>query len=106
MDGVQENLKSDQQEIILHGQYRHYKKGHVYEVIGFALHSETYEEMVVYKALYDCEKFGNQQIWVRPKSMFSEKILYEGQYVSRFISCRQDNANQDWTVRDSMETPR
>jgi len=34
------------------GVYRHYK-GNQYEVIGFAKHSETLEDMVIYKALYD-----------------------------------------------------
>ena len=33
------------------GVYRHYK-GNQYEVIGFAKHSETLEDMVIYKALY------------------------------------------------------
>ena len=74
-----------QEEIILHGHYRHYKRGHLYEVIGFARHSETYEEMVVYKALYDCEEFGHDATWVRPKAMFLEKVLHEGKEVSRFI---------------------
>ncbi|MEK0421070.1 MAG: hypothetical protein RLZZ161_921, partial [Bacteroidota bacterium] len=34
------------------GRYRHYK-GREYEVLGMALHSETLEEMVVYKPLYE-----------------------------------------------------
>lgn len=45
------------------GLYRHYK-GNQYEVIGFAMHSETLEDMVVYKALY-----GKGGTWVRPLSM-------------------------------------
>ena len=64
--------------------YRHYKRGHLYEVIGFAKDSETCEEMIVYKALYDCEEFGDQQVWMRPKAMFLEKVFHEGRYVSRF----------------------
>ena len=40
--------------------------------------------MIIYKALYDCEEFGDQQVWVRPKAMFSEKVFHEGHYVSRF----------------------
>ena len=47
------------------GKYRHYK-GNFYEVLGMALHSETLEEMVVYKALY-----GDGGVWVRPASMWN-----------------------------------
>ena len=36
---------------LLRGVYRHYK-GNTYEVIGFAKHSETLEDMVIYKPLY------------------------------------------------------
>ena len=46
--------------------YEHYK-GYKYEIISVARHSETLEEMVVYKALY-----GEQGIWVRPLAMFME----------------------------------
>ena len=48
------------------GKYRHFKGGE-YEVIGIAYHSETGEEMVVYKALY-----GDGKTWVRPASMLNE----------------------------------
>ena len=44
-------------EDIILGKYQHYK-GKMYEVIGLARHSETLEEMVVYKALYDSSEFG------------------------------------------------
>ena len=38
------------------GLYKHYK-GNMYEVIGIAKHSETLEEMVVYKATYQEEPY-------------------------------------------------
>jgi hypothetical protein len=67
------------------GKYRHYRESeNLYEVIGLALHSETHEEMVVYKALYDSEKFGNNRVWVRPKEMFLEDVEYDGVTVPRF----------------------
>ncbi len=65
------------------GKYQHYK-GQFYEVIGVARHSETLEELVVYKALYESEDFGKNALWVRPKKMFLETIEYNGTVVPRF----------------------
>jgi len=62
------------------GKYRHYK-GQEYEVVGVALHSETLEELVVYRALYDNPR---SKIWVRPLEMFLEKVEIEGKKISRF----------------------
>jgi len=64
--------------------YQHYKTNKLYEIVASALHSETYEELVVYKALYNCDTFGNNQIWVRPKAMFHETVLYKDDTVQRF----------------------
>ncbi len=64
------------------GQYQHYK-GKMYEVVGVAHHSETLEEVVVYKALYET-KFGRDSLWVRPKAMFMEQVTVNGQIVPRF----------------------
>ena len=60
------------------GIYRHYK-GNQYEVIGFAKHSETLEDMVIYKALY-----GEHGMWVRPLSMWENPIAVDGKTVKRF----------------------
>lgn len=65
------------------GLYKHYK-GNVYEVIGVAKHSETLEEMVIYKATYQPE---GENLWVRPKAMFEESIVIEGKMIKRFIKC-------------------
>jgi len=65
------------------GKYQHYK-GKFYEVIGVARHSETLEELVVYRALYDSKKFGKDSLWVRPKSMFLERVVVDGKEVPRF----------------------
>lgn len=60
------------------GLYRHYK-GPEYQVLGLAKHSETEEELVVYRALYG--EFG---LWVRPVAMFTETVTLEGKVVPRF----------------------
>jgi len=65
------------------GNYRHFK-GQMYEVVGVARHSETREEFVVYKALYDSPEFGKNALWVRPKEMFLEKVVKDGKEVPRF----------------------
>lgn len=60
------------------GRYRHFK-GKEYEVLAVAKHSETLEEMVVYRALY-----GEYGYWVRPLSMFGEMVVKDGQAMPRF----------------------
>lgn len=65
------------------GKYRHYK-GKEYEVIGVAAHSETLEELVVYKALYNIEGKGKDTLWVRPKGMFEEEVEVDGVVKKRF----------------------
>ena len=64
--------------IVIGGKYRHYK-GYEYLVVDIATHSETEEEMVVYKALY-----GEGKRWVRPLSMWNEKVNVGGEEVLRF----------------------
>lgn len=60
------------------GRYRHYK-GREYSVIGTARHSETLEELVVYRREAD-----DRSLWVRPRTMFSELVTVDGREVPRF----------------------
>lgn len=60
------------------GRYRHFKGGE-YEVLGMATHSETGQELVVYRALY-----GERKLWVRPRAMFCDMVTRDGDQVPRF----------------------
>lgn len=66
------------QSIIIGGLYEHYK-GFRYRMIGVARHTETEEELAVYKALY-----GEGGLWVRPLKMFLENVVINGKSVPRF----------------------
>ncbi len=66
------------------GRYRHFK-GKEYEVLYIAKHSETEEEMVVYRQLY-----GEHGIWVRPASMWEEIIERDGKTFQRFTYIGDD----------------
>lgn len=59
------------------GTYKHFK-GNLYELEGVAKHSETMEDMVIYKRLE------NNSLWVRPATMWGEKVEREGKKVQRF----------------------
>ncbi|MEI7036398.1 DUF1653 domain-containing protein [Fulvimonas yonginensis] len=69
------------------GVYRHYKGQH-YQVLGTARHSETLEELVVYRALY-----GERGLWVRPAAMFAETVVVDGVPTPRFALEQADDAS-------------
>ncbi|MFM7519349.1 MAG: DUF1653 domain-containing protein [Planctomycetota bacterium] len=60
------------------GRYRHYK-GRDYTVLGVARHSESLEELVVYR-----QEYGDRGLWVRPAAMFAETVVVDGAPVPRF----------------------
>ena len=60
------------------GRYRHFK-GNEYEVLYLAKHSESLEDMVVYRALY-----GAHGVWVRPARMWNEIVERDGKTYKRF----------------------
>jgi hypothetical protein len=64
--------------------YQHYK-GNLYKIIAIAKNSEDPEQtFVVYQGLYDCPKFGNNPVWVRPIEMFAEKVVIDSKETPRF----------------------
>ena len=68
---------------VLPGRYRHFK-GNEYEVLGMARHSETEEEMVVYRALY-----GERGLWVRPAAMWCETVERDGRVQPRLCALKR-----------------
>lgn len=72
-DGTPERDKPKRGE-----EYRHYK-GAIYTVTDVVRHSETQEEMVVYR---DYRAPGNA--WTRPLAMFMEIITVDGKTMPRF----------------------
>ena len=58
--------------------FRHFK-GNVYRLCNMAKDSESEQRMVVYQAHY-----GNHELWVRPETMFFERIVRDGQEFPRF----------------------
>ena len=73
-----EKEQAEAERKILKGRYRHFK-GNEYEVLYTAKHSETLEELVVYKALY-----GAGEVWVRPAAMWNETVEKNGKIIPRF----------------------
>ena len=76
-------------ETVVPGCYQHYK-GKFYEVIGIARHSETGEQLVVYRCQY-----GDFSLWVRPLGMFLETVELDGRSVPRFSRFPAEPAGGD-----------
>lgn len=65
------------------GIYEHFKGG-LYEVIAVAKHSETLEEVVVYRHLNGHSMPAAGSLWVRPRHMFCESVIVDGRKLPRF----------------------
>lgn len=63
--------------------YRHYK-GKMYEIIALGRDSDTTEEVVVYRALYDSPEYGNNSVWVRARKEFVRDVVVDGVQRRRF----------------------
>ena len=61
----------EEQIIEIGRKYKHFK-GNLYQIIGFAKHSETEEDMIIYQSLR------NDTTWVRPKTMWNNVIDDKG----------------------------
>ncbi len=61
--------------------WRHYK-GHSYFVVTLGKHSETLEDVVVYR------RTDAKEVWVRPLAMWTESVEYEGRVQKRFARVR------------------
>ena len=67
--------------------WRHYK-GNLYELIGVGKHSETLEEVIIYRALY-----GEGGLWVRPRFMWLEEVETTAGTVTRFTKIKEGEEN-------------
>lgn len=88
-------MASAESRMAIHpGRYRHYK-GNEYTVIGTARHTETQEELVVYR-----QEYGEHGLWVRPKKMFSEAVKVDGHELPRFqpLAASGENVGQSGKI--------
>lgn len=68
---------------VVPGRYQHFK-GHFYQVIGIAKHSETLEDFVVYINEGKDSTGRVDGLWIRPLAMFTEEIERDGKKMPRF----------------------
>jgi cupin 2 domain-containing protein len=83
--------------VVQPGRYRHYK-GNEYTVIGTARHSETLEELVVYR-----QEYGVHGLWVRPKEMFVETVKVNGRDAPRFQRLESNNEQSTGSVANLFD---
>lgn len=71
--------------------YRHFK-GNIYQVRELAKHFETGEDMVVYQGMYS-----PFQVWVRPLSMFLDRVDHE-----KYPECRQQYRFEEVVFQNTL----
>lgn len=74
--------------------YRHFRNKKIYRFVTFATLEATGEEAVVYQAMY-----ANRQTWIRTKTNFFEKVLFDGQMVPRFQLVSKEEALKEIVIQ-------
>jgi hypothetical protein len=65
------------------GLYQHYK-GWLYELIGVWQHTETWEQLVIYRS-HKNPPDDHATIWLRPLQIFLEDVVVDGVRRPRFV---------------------
>ena len=73
-------MNDPEPKVIEKGTYRHNKTGNLYEVLGVALETETNEQLVIYRALYESK----YELFARPYDMFVGQVEFDGMVKPRF----------------------
>lgn len=76
---LKKKIEEAKKKVRVGAKYRHYKDGE-YEVVDVVLHSETQEQMILYRPLYESEV----KLWVRPLELFISEVEVDGKKVPRF----------------------
>lgn len=71
---------------------------YLYKIIGYGIHTETEEDLVIYEACY-----GSRKWWVRPASMFYGKIN-EHSDIDRFSKYSEPAASEDTLNKFVLKT--
>ena len=74
--------------------YRHFRNKKIYRFVTFATLEATGEEAVVYQAMY-----ANRQTWIRTKTNFFEKVLFDGLMVPRFQPVSKEEALKEIVIQ-------
>ena len=74
--------------------YRHFRNKKIYRFVTFATLEATGEEAVVYQAIY-----ADRQTWIRTKTNFFEKVLFDGQMVPRFQPVSKEEALKEIVIQ-------
>ena len=70
-------LKHFKRELLTEVELQERPNMYTYEYLGTVTHSETKEQLVLYKALYDFDENNNPKLFVRPYEMFMSEVDHD-----------------------------